>query len=171
MVEFYQERMRRIGDLTYVTHTRILKPISNRSYFYLVYGTRHPKGLLEFRAVERKAIKEQDLVRGAAKQYNRRSRSGQSELFSGPEIEPASFEREESIRLESAREMLRCLVRERDRISYEDARTVLSEMPLLSEAKVKRLILDLRDAKEIEIEGLKPSERAPKPGHTLVRLS
>ena len=49
IVELYRERMRAAGGFAHVTSTRILKPTHDRLYFYLVYGTRHFKGLVEFR--------------------------------------------------------------------------------------------------------------------------
>ena len=169
IVSFYQERVRLVGDFAHVTHTCILKPISDRSYFYLVYGTRHPKGLLEFRDVEKKVTKEQGIARSAAKQRDRMSRTGQDELFDGSTMLPGSFEQEETTQLKAARATLLRLVKERGRISYEDARTILSEMPLLWESRIKRIILDLRKAKEIDIEGLNPPRRTPQPGHMLVQ--
>src|SRR2546422_7173999 len=45
IIELYRERMRAAGGFKHVTSTRILKPTADRAYFYLVYGTRHVKGL------------------------------------------------------------------------------------------------------------------------------
>ena len=75
IVELYRDRMRVAGGFAHVTSTRILKPTHDRSYFYLVYGTRHLKGLVEFREVERKAVDEQERVRFAAKQESREART------------------------------------------------------------------------------------------------
>ena len=79
VVELYRERMRAAGRFAHVTSTRILKPTHDRSYFYLVYGTRHFKGLIEFREVERKAVDEQERVRFVAKQESREARTGQTD--------------------------------------------------------------------------------------------
>ena len=93
IVDLYKERMRAAGGFAHVTSTRILKPTHDRSYFYLVYGTRHFKGLVEFREVERKAVDEQERVRLAAKQENREARTGQTELFTPDDVAgiPTSF--------------------------------------------------------------------------------
>ena len=68
VVELYMDRMRGLGDFAHVTRTRILKPVSDRSYFYLVYGTRHVRGLQEFRRIEKKVVQEQEQVRLVVKQ-------------------------------------------------------------------------------------------------------
>lgn len=65
-LECYKEQIRTIGGYTYVTSTRILKPRSDRAYFHLVYATRNPKGIIEFRRVEKQTTNEQDAVRTAA---------------------------------------------------------------------------------------------------------
>jgi len=171
IVELYRERMRAAGGFTHVTSTRILKPTHDRSYFYLVYGTRHFKGLVEFREVERKAVDEQERVRFAAKQESRETRTGQTELFSADDLAsvPASFEVERSVQRDLAVEQLRALLRRQAKVPYEDALATLLELPLVWEGDVKLIILGLRGAGELDVAGLNPPERTPKKGHVLVR--
>lgn len=170
IVELYRDRMRAAGGFAHVTSTRILKPTHDRSYFYLVYGTRHFKGLVEFREVEKKAIEEQERVRFTAKQESREARTGQTELFAVEDVSgvPATFEVERNVQRMLALERLRELLRQ-GKVPYEEALASLLELPLVWEADVKRMIMDLRDAHEIDVVGLKPPERAPKKGHLLVR--
>jgi three-Cys-motif partner protein len=170
IVELYRERMRATGGFAHVTSTRILKPTHDRSYFYLVYGTRHLKGLVEFRGVEKKAVEEQERVRLTAKQESREARTGQAELFAATDTSgvPATFEDERSLQQASALERLRALLADKRGVTYEDALAALLELPLVWESDLKRMILDLRDAHEIDVVGLKPPERTPKKGHMLV---
>ncbi len=79
IIQLYCDRLRSVGRFRHVTSTRILKPTVDRSYFYLVYGTRHIKGLREFRGIERKTVEEQERIRPTAKQKARIRRTGQSE--------------------------------------------------------------------------------------------
>ena len=97
IITLYGDRMKATGAFDFVTSTRIKKPLSERSYFYLVYGTRHPEGLLEFRRVEEREILEQERVRMDAQQLERVKRTGQAELFGAddfPDAGPTSFEAE-----------------------------------------------------------------------------
>lgn len=41
VVETYRERFKETGSFPLATTTRILKPLADRTYYYLVYGTRH----------------------------------------------------------------------------------------------------------------------------------
>jgi three-Cys-motif partner protein len=171
IVDLYRERMRNAGGFKHVTSTRILKPTQDRSYFYLVYGTGHFKGLVEFREVERKAVDEQERVRFAAKQESREARTGQTELFSADDVAniPASLEVERNVQRDLAVERLRALLRLQPEVPYEDVLATLLEVPLVWEADVRRIVLYLRDARELDVVGLNPPERTPKKGHVLVR--
>lgn len=171
IVKFYQDCLRNRGRFRHVTSTRILKPLFDRSYFHLVYGTRHIKGLREFRRVEKSVAEEQERVRCDAKQKHRVERSGQPEMFRSVEISSSqSFEEEREARLEAANRTLRKMLCDRVRILYDDALGALLEMPLVWESDVKGLIDAMWSCGELEIEGLKPRERTVKwgRGHTLV---
>lgn len=170
IVELYRERMRMAGGFKHVTSTRILKPVSDRSYFYLVYGTRHPKGLIEFRNVEKKAVEEQERVRSTAKQAHDVERTGQEELFSAAALMtgPPSFEEERAAKLRMAESRFRVLLRGKQRLKYEEALGFLLESPLVWESDVQQIIKNMRSAGELEVAGLAPRERTVKRGHVLV---
>jgi three-Cys-motif partner protein len=53
-VALYVKQVRSTGGFRYATFTRILNPLQDRAYFHLVYATRNPKGIEEFRDVERR---------------------------------------------------------------------------------------------------------------------
>lgn len=172
IIDLYRERMRAAGSFPHVTSTRILKPTHDRAYFYLVYGTRHTKGLIEFRGVEKKAVEEQERVRLTAKQESRIERTGQTELWAAASVPsggPPSFHEERAVQQGAALQRLRALVQSRSTTRYEQALAALLELPLVWESDVKRMIIELRDADEIEVRGMKPRERTPKQGHVLVR--
>jgi three-Cys-motif partner protein len=164
IVGLYTERMKAIGGFDFVTSTRIKKP-HERSYFYLVYGTRHPEGLLEFRRVERKEVAEQERVRLDAQQVDRVDRTGQTELFGAADLTdvgPASFEVERRENLARAEERLLAILKRRREVAYEVARTTMLEFPLVWEQDVQRFL-----KARAEIVGLKPRERVAKPGHRI----
>jgi hypothetical protein len=159
--------MRSMGDFTYITSTRILKPTADRSYFYLVYGTRHVKGLREFRGVEKQAIEEQERVRLSAKQTNRVERTGQPELFLAVTGQTSSFDEDRASQLAAAQSRLRAMIHGKKRIKYEDVLGPILEIPLVWESDIQQIIGDMRATREITIENLKPRERTIKPGHVI----
>ena len=150
IVELYCERMRAAGSFDFVTSTRILKPTVDRSYFYLVYGTRHTKGLQEFRAIERKFVAEQERIRSVAKQAQRIERTSQHELFAAEALSgPPSFEEEREANLLLAESNLRLLIERRHRATSEEVLGQLLQIPLVWESDVKRIVKAMRDAGEV----------------------
>ncbi len=168
-IRLYSERMKTAGLFNHVTSTRILKPTADRTFFYLVYGTRHWKGLLEFRDVEKRFVEEQERVRLTAKQLKRIDKTGQNELFSDSSSPTSvrSFEQERQKNKDNALNRLRELLRRNPRVQYEDVLGSLLELPLVWQSDVNELIMDLR-GRELEVEGLQPRERTPKRGHVIV---
>ena len=106
-LECYKEQLRTIGSYTYVTSTRILKPRSDRAYFHLVYATRSPKGIIEFRRVEKQTVSEQDAVRAVAQREHRETKTGQGELdFASTADFSQTTQEERARRLNEAKERL-----------------------------------------------------------------
>lgn len=170
-VQLYCARVKVFGEFDYVTSTRILNPTKDRTYFHLIYGTRHWKGLLEFRRVEKKFVAEQERLRATAKQASRVDRTGQPELFAATETDLAvpSYEQEKANQLESAETRLRILLSSRLSLSYEEFMPPLLELPLVWESDINEMIMSLKD-NELDVVGLQPRERTLKRRHTLKKL-
>lgn len=165
IITLYGDRMKATGTFGFVTSTRIKKPLSERSYFYLVYGTRHPEGLLEFRRVEEREILEQERVRMDAQQLDRVKRTGQAELFGTDDLSdvgPTSFEEERRENLRRAEERLVRILQGAAETRYESARAAMMEVPLVWETDVQRIVKAKAD-----VIGMTTRERVPKPGHRL----
>lgn len=134
-----------------------------------MYGTRHLKGLREFRRVERKTVEEQERVRLSAKQQHRLNRSGQRELYGADVLAgPASFEDERVEQRRAAHGALRERLLGDRRVKFEDVLADLLEMPLVWESDVQEFIKKMRRGGELEVIGLRPRERTVKDGHILV---
>jgi three-Cys-motif partner protein len=166
IVEFYCERLAQIGRFQYVTFTRILKPILDQTYFYLIYATRNSKGLVEFRKVEEQAVAEQEKVRLDAKDAARLERTGQFGLFSAAEMGSGStpFTDDRAIRLPQAEAKLRQFLDRQKRIEYDDALGLMLQVPLVFEHDVKAIVARLQTAGYLRIEGLKGKQRVPQYG-------
>lgn len=164
MLEFYQDRLKSTCGFMYATRTRILKPLDDRTYFYIVYATRHPKGLVEFREVERKLLEEQERVRADATQSTRRKRTGQGELFREADAASDALESARRERLDQAKRVLLDLVRSEGSLLYEHALPRLLEVPMVHESAARNLLFTMSKCSSIVIEGLGQSARLPGPG-------
>ena len=171
MLDLYQQRLKDTCEFTYATRASILKPTSDRTYFHLVYATRHWKGLQVFRGIEKKLLRLEDQVRSDAKQDARIARKRQQELFRDADaggVSPRLAERQRNER--RSVDALLQLLRARSPRSYEEAIAVMLEIPLVDESKGKSLMMEQRDRRKPFIDGMKPRRRLPHEGCTL-RLS
>lgn len=169
-VTIYAEQVRKVGNYPYVTSTRILKPLSDRAYFHLVYATRNPKGILEFRDVERKTVKEQDAIRTTAQREHRETKTGQSELAFEPTQELSRTTQDErNRRLQEAKERLHGILRQGP-IPYEELQPRILELPLVWNTDLNGMLMVARQNGTIAIDGMGERDRTPKKG-CVIRLS
>lgn len=166
-VELYKEQLRKTGAHTYATSTRILKPLSDRSYFHLVYATRNAKGIIKFRDVEKQAVKEQDTVRATAQREHREERTGQTVMPFEPDQELSrTIKQERAQRLREAEERLYILTRAGP-MPYEQLRPLVLELPLVWNSDLSNLLMREHNAGRITIQGLAPRQRTPKSGNII----
>jgi hypothetical protein len=131
--------------------------------------------LVEFRGVEKKAATIQEQVRNLAKSdgilARRTEKTGMDDLFGANEQDgdPRSFEDERVRRLRIGFSQLNSLLDENQRIEYVELMTILLEIPLVWKSDLTDWLMKKRLSGEIDIEGLLPRERTPKPGYIIVR--
>ena len=168
-LECYKQQLRSVGGYPYVTSTRILKPRSDRAYFHLVYATRNPKGIIEFRRVEKQTVNEQDAVRTTAQREHRETTTGQTELVFAPtgDISPTTQD-ERTRRLQEAKELLDTLLRQGP-MRYEQLQPRILELPLVWNTDLNGMLIDEHKAGRLDIDGLTPRQRTPKPGNVIKR--
>jgi len=165
------DRLRAAGDFEYVTSTRIMKPLADRTYFYLVYATRHWKGVEEFRSVEEKALEVQEKVRFDAKFDAREERLGMRDLFPGerPTGQSAALHERRARNLAVARRRLRELLTKKHRLAASEAFGCMLEQPLVFPSDARTLLLEARGEGWLTLD-LGPRERTVKPETTVTSL-
>lgn len=84
VVRKYCELVKREGSFSYVCALPVMKPDSDAFNFYLIYATRHPKGVEVFKSVERRTEEQTHLVRADVQLRQRQEKSGNFELFAAP---------------------------------------------------------------------------------------
>lgn len=163
IIGVFCDRLRKAGGFEYVTSTRIMQPLAERTYFYLVYATRHWKGVEEFRAVEEKALEVQEKVRFDAKLDAHEQRSGIRDLFRGdsPRGPTPDFHDRLARSLDAARRRLQELLARKKAFAASEAFGCMLEQPLVFPDDARRLLVEARDAGWLTLE-LGPRERTPK---------
>jgi three-Cys-motif partner protein len=166
LVSLYAEQVRATGNFRYATYTRVLKPLHDRAYFHLVYATRNPKGIEEFREVGKKAAKEQETVRERRQREHRESRSGQIEIDYASDLPSRSFRDEREQQRQKAEDKVLDLLADGP-VRYEELQPRVLELPLVWKSDLNQILAEGHRANRFVIEGLGPRERTPKPGCTI----
>ena len=81
LVDEFRAALADVGGYPFVSDVDVLKPTKDRTLYFLVYGTRRPKGIEVFRDCHVDALDVQSDIRGRRKLEGRESRSGQFELL------------------------------------------------------------------------------------------
>ena len=86
IISLYCERLKysmpKDAGLPRLAHVKVLYPTKDRTFYDLVYLTRHPLGIVKFMEVSEELDIIQSKIRAIAKQNKRVEISGQTELFS-----------------------------------------------------------------------------------------
>jgi three-Cys-motif partner protein len=163
------ERVRTVGNFKCVTWTPILKPTADRTYFHLVYGTRNSKGLVEFRGVEAEKDLAQANTRSRAKKAKREQRSGMLE-FELSDRDPFSEMRKANV--EKAVELLERSLASSNKVSYDELRGKILEIPFVDENRLLEMLQDLQAQGRLSVDPpLKPRERKFKIGHSFALVA
>ncbi len=170
IIETYCERLKQVGKVKYVTSTRVLFGTADRTYFYLVYGTNHQKGLVEFRKVESRTVEEQEKVRNILKYEQRAKRVGTDDLFA-PLAAPISarqrsFDELRGRNLDKMEQKIRNLVRLGPCV-YEKCLDAL-ELPYVWEADIKEILKVMQQSDVIELRHKNPRGRVATYGTVIV---
>ena len=169
----YLNQLKKFGNFPYVTFTKILKPFTERSYFHLIYGTRHLESLRVFREVERKFFDQQIVVRNEAKQRKRVGKTKQQDLFE-PEVlsgDSNLLEKDQENNLNKAKNRLRKILTANKEIRGQKVLEELLKYTFVWEKDINDWIMRMKKSGEIEIPNMGPRERTLKPHHLIFSKS
>ena len=170
MVDYYCERLRSEGQYQYTCPAIILHPDKARTYYHLIYATRHPKGVDAFKKAEKKAMDVQEAGRARFEKKKRES-GGQLDLLFSDEPPPSKYYGELRQRyLDKATDFWLSQLQTNSKLAYDKAWEFGMALPMVWESDLKDWIKS-EDHSKIRIEGLSPPKRVPKfgKGHVLVR--
>jgi hypothetical protein len=171
VLEVFKYQLKKVCAFDYVASARIRHPIASKTHFYLVYGTRHLQGLVEFRKAEKLAILGEEDFRMQAQTHAREDRTGQSSLLGALDAATPSKARdpraEEHVALE---EWLSRTVAKKP-YPYDVLLTAGLERFSVTESEFKGILGEQKRRGLIEYVGLAPNRRVPHQGVIIKTLA
>jgi three-Cys-motif partner protein len=163
ILDVFMLRLQKIGKYEYVTHTSILKPLADRTYFHLVYGTRHWKGLEEFRKAEADAMELQERVRFGVRQDVRAQRTGMNDMFAGSQEDGSAhrLSEQQKINFDRARAEVERLLSRKSQIAAHEAWAVSMVIPLITIRDARAILVAFIKSGRVRAK-LKERQRVPR---------
>jgi three-Cys-motif partner protein len=168
VLELFRGQVKALGGFKYVLSARVRHRLAEKSHFYIVYGTRHEKGLIEFRNVEKKAMEAEEHCRIEAKQDSRALKTGQGSLFGATEINaPKTLDELRQPEIERARQWLSRVLAARGVLTYREALRGTLERFSVTQPELGDVLVALANAQEVTLEGMGDRQRKPGPQVTI----
>lgn len=166
--KLFRETLKSIGDFRFVISTKIDKSTADRPHFFIIYGTKSPKGLIAFRDIEYKALREHLRNRANAKERKREEQLKTRDLFPGHEAEVQEATLDEIIdeQKKSASAHLMTMLETNGPLNFSNAVASLLQPYMLRETNVKDICVELARVGKIE-NTWGGSNRKPRDGSTI----
>lgn len=171
LVRRYAQSVKKAGAFDYVCTLPVLKAGADMFHFWMIYGTRHPKGVEVFKNTERVVIPFMHETRAKVQQKKNFVLSGgQMSLLSADE----TYYEQRLTRLrdknrELARTELAAYLKTSKAARFDDAWARVMQFSLVTESDLKGWVEGWVKAGKLRIMNMRSSERVPKrkSGHVL----
>ncbi len=173
LVRCYCDAIRLTGGYKYVCAAIVIHPQIDRTHFHLLYATRNPTGVKEFKQIEKKAMEFMKKARGDAQKRKRVDDTAQGELFDADAMHSTQhYDALRTRHLTAAKADMEQRLQTHGTVEYDDAWDAALFHPLVWESDLKDWVANWRKDGQLKVNGLKRGERVPKrgAGHQLVWL-
>ena len=150
--KLFRETLKEKGSFEYVVSTRIDKPTKDRPHFFIVYGTKSIKGLIAFRQIEYRALREHERSRSLAKSKKREENSGMVDLFTTHQakLKEATFDELVEEQKQLASTLLELFLVGRSKVKFKFVVAHVLQAYMLRETNVKDICVSLAEAGKLE---------------------
>jgi three-Cys-motif partner protein len=171
VVRKYCDLIKREGGFSYVCALPVMKPDSDAFNFYLIYATRHPKGVEVFKSVEKRTEEQTHVVRADVQLRQRQEKTGNFELFAPPVLyrERKYQQLAEDNRVRAKKRVWELLAASGE-VSYDDCWAEALQFPAVYQTDLREWLTDWEKAGKIHVKGRKKPTEVLKRGcgHSLL---
>jgi len=167
LVRCYAEALRRAGRFRYVCTLPVLKADADMFHFWMIYGTRHPKGVEVFKNAERVVIPFMHETRAESQERRKFLQSGGQLPLLDPQ---ATYYERRLTRLQQKNlqvaklDLIEFLAQGQRARRFDELWARAMQFSLVGERDLKEWLSQWTQAGQIQLVNLKPNERVPKRG-------
>ena len=174
VVRKYCELIKLEGGFPYVCALPVMKPDSDAFNFYLIYATRHPKGVAVFKRVEERTVEQTHLVRADVQMRQRQEKTGNFELFAPPVLyrERKYQQLAEDNRARAKKRVWDLLIVSGE-VSYDDCWAEALQFSAVYEKDLREWLTEWERTRNLTVKGRKRASEVLKIdcGHSLLILA
>jgi hypothetical protein len=173
VVRKYCDLVKREGGFSYVCALPVMKPDSDAFNFYLIYATRHPKGVEVFKSVEKRTEEQTHLVRADVQLRQRQEKTGNLELFGAPVLyRERKYQQLAEDNRKRAKKRVCELLSASGEVSYDDCWAEALQFPAVYQSDLRDWLAEWEKAERLHVKGRRKLTEVLKRdcGHSL-RLS
>lgn len=165
MVRMYAGKVAAAGNFKYTCTLPVLKPDQDAFHFYMIYATRHPRGVEVFKETERSVIPFMHETRAKAQERRRVAESGQSSLLPAEaHYQESRFTAFQLRNLDVAKGELLAMLQGAEQVPYDDAWFAVMQHSAVSDRDLKDWLADWKSSGQLTFANLNPGQRLPRKG-------
>jgi three-Cys-motif partner protein len=166
VVRTYCDLIKSEGGFSYVCALPVMKPDSDAFNFYLIYATRHPKGVEVFKSVEKRTEEQTHVVRADVQLRQREEKTGELDLFPAPVLyRERKYQQLAEDNRARAKQRVWDLLNGSTQVSYDDCWAEALQFSAVYQADLRKWLTEWETAGKLLITGRKKSTEVLKRGY------
>jgi len=165
IVRLYCESFRRVGSFPYVCTLPVMKAEQDAMHYYLVYGTRNPKGVEVFKNTEKAVASFMHETRAESQRRREVERTGQDGLFTADAtyIE-RRYSRLRRRNIDDAKSLVADTLGQSSTVPYDDIWAAAMQFAAVAEEDLRDWLADWESQGLVEWSERLPRQRVPQRG-------
>jgi hypothetical protein len=164
-VATYANLVRTTGQFSYVCTLPVMKPTQDAFHFYMIYGTRHIRGVEVFKETEKAVIPFMHETRAQAQQRRRVLQSGQASMFPAEaHYREARFTRHQLRHIDLAKAELRKELESTAQVPYDEAWARVMQYSAVMDSDFHEWLTEWKTSGSLEITNQRPGQKLAQKG-------
>lgn len=165
IVESYASAVRKAGGFQFVCTLPVMKPDQDAFHFYMIYCTRHIRGIEVFKQTEKSVIPFMHETRAQAQERRRFAQSGQYALLDAKtRYREKKFTEFQVRHVQLAKSELREALESSGRLLYDEAWGTVMQHPAVEASDLAEWLAEWKKAGMLQITNQRSGQRAPRKG-------
>ena len=165
LVRCYAAKVASAGNFNYTCTLPVMKADQDAFHFYMIYATRHRRGVEVFKETEKHVIEFMHEKRAKAQERRRLAQSGQLSLLSAEaHYRERRFTEFQLRNLERAKNQLLAMLQNAEQVSYDEARYIVMQFSAVADRDLKDWLADWKSSGCLTFGNVDPGQRLPRKG-------